>query len=102
MAWNCICGLPPALAHMPAAVLILSTSCSWWPNENGLQCSAERRAHFFCMLIAVALILVSMILKEDLEAPPISGLGHHSGRWAPVPDPTSRPTDRSNDEARGS
>lgn len=54
------------------------------------------------MLIAVALILVSMVLKEDLEALPISGLGHHSGRWAPVPDPTSRPTDRSNDEARGS
>lgn len=40
------------------------------------------------MLIAVALILVSMVLKEDLEAPPISGLVHHSGRWASVPDPT--------------
>lgn len=40
------------------------------------------------MLIAMALILVLVILKEDLEAPPISGLGHQSGRWAPVPDPT--------------
>lgn len=40
------------------------------------------------MLIAMALSLVSMVLKKDFEAPPISGLGYQFGRWAPVPDPT--------------
>lgn len=38
------------------------------------------------MLISVAGIPVSVVLREVLETPSLSGSHHHSGRWAPVSD----------------